>query len=142
MKDSIQLSPKHGVNPSIPICFWCGKEKNEVALLGRLNNDAPAPRHVLLDYDPCDACQAMMDKGITLYEVTPHPNPSLPDAPPFSEKHKCWPTGHFMVVTPEAVSKIFTPDAQAEVLNAGGAFLHTSIFQSIKLACEEADDHE
>ena len=66
----------------------------------------------------------------------------LPDAPPFSTEHKCWPTGHFMVITHEAVSKIFTPDVQKEVLNAGGAFLHTSIFQSIKLTCEEADDHE
>ena len=34
--DSILLSPKHGVNPTIPVCFWCGREKNEVALMGYL----------------------------------------------------------------------------------------------------------
>lgn len=30
----IKLSPKYGVNPTIPVCFWCGKEKNEIALMG------------------------------------------------------------------------------------------------------------
>lgn len=24
----ITLSPKYGVNPTIPVCFWCGEEKN------------------------------------------------------------------------------------------------------------------
>lgn len=33
---SIELSPKYGVNPTIPVCFWCGKEKNEIALMGRV----------------------------------------------------------------------------------------------------------
>ena len=28
----IKLSPKHGLNPTIPVCFWCGEERNEVAL--------------------------------------------------------------------------------------------------------------
>ena len=36
MSDSIKISPKHGVNPTIPRCFFCGKEKNMVALLGRI----------------------------------------------------------------------------------------------------------
>ena len=38
--NSIKISQKHGVNPTIPICFWCGKEKNEIALLGKLPGDA------------------------------------------------------------------------------------------------------
>ena len=36
MSKSIRLSPAHGVNPTIPICFWCGNEKNEIALMGKL----------------------------------------------------------------------------------------------------------
>jgi hypothetical protein len=28
---SIKLSPKHGVNPTICTCMWCGKPKNEIA---------------------------------------------------------------------------------------------------------------
>jgi hypothetical protein len=38
MKDSIRLSEKHGVNPSLMLCFYCG-EASGVALLGRLKGD-------------------------------------------------------------------------------------------------------
>ena len=34
----IKLSPKHGLNPTIPVCFWCGEERNEVALLGHIGD--------------------------------------------------------------------------------------------------------
>lgn len=45
-KGSIKLSEKHGVNPSLVICTLCGKETGEIALLGRLKDDAEAPRHI------------------------------------------------------------------------------------------------
>lgn len=41
MSGSIKMSKKHGLNPCIPICVFCGKEKNELALLGRLKDDMP-----------------------------------------------------------------------------------------------------
>lgn len=42
---SIKISPKHGVNPTIPVCFFCGKPKNEIALMGRMGGkeDIEAP---------------------------------------------------------------------------------------------------
>ena len=40
-KGTIELSPKHGVNATIPVCFWCGKEKNEIAILGRVRKRDP-----------------------------------------------------------------------------------------------------
>ncbi len=52
MSAGIKVSPKHGVNPTIPICFWCGEEKGEIALLGKLPGDAEAPRNMVLDYEP------------------------------------------------------------------------------------------
>ena len=36
--------------------FWCGKERGELALLGKLPGDAEAPKNVVLDYEPCDCC--------------------------------------------------------------------------------------
>ena len=33
-KGDIKLSKKHGLQPTIPLCPYCGKEKNEIALLG------------------------------------------------------------------------------------------------------------
>ena len=56
MGGEIPVSQKHGVNPSIPICYFCREPKNEVALLGRLRGNVKAPHHCLLDMEPCDMC--------------------------------------------------------------------------------------
>lgn len=69
-KKGIKLSPKHGVNPCIPICCWCGEEKNEIALLGKLKDDAGAPRNAVIDYEPCEECQAKFNMGVVFIEVT------------------------------------------------------------------------
>ena len=69
--NDIKISPKHGVNPCIPICFFCGNEKNEVALLGRIDEeDNPAPSSAILDYIPCPECQKKMELGCTIIETT------------------------------------------------------------------------
>lgn len=49
---TIKFSPKHGLNPTIPVCFFCGQQKNEIAFMGRLAGDAEAPRNLILDYEP------------------------------------------------------------------------------------------
>ena len=67
--DKITLSPKHGVNPTIPKCFLCQEDKNEVLLLGRLPKDAEAPRGMAWDKEPCDKCQEWMTKGVILISV-------------------------------------------------------------------------
>ena len=36
MENDILLSPKYGVNPTMPVCFWCGEDRGEIALLGRI----------------------------------------------------------------------------------------------------------
>lgn len=56
---TIKFSPKHGLNPTIPVCFFCGQQKNEIAFMGRLAGDAEAPRNLILDYEPCDHCSDM-----------------------------------------------------------------------------------
>ena len=66
-KDSILLSPKHGVNPSITHCEICGKEIG-IALLGKLKDDAEAPKDVAIGL--CDDCQKVMDaEGVIVIEV-------------------------------------------------------------------------
>ena len=78
----IRLSPKYGLNPTIPVCFFCGKQKNEIALLGRISNrkrvrtawggsseqvfdsDVEAPRNMILDYEPCDECKEKFKEGV------------------------------------------------------------------------------
>ena len=60
MSKSIKISPKHGLNPSISTCFWCGKDKNEIILAGRIKDDAEMPMHAVFDYEPCVECKDNM----------------------------------------------------------------------------------
>lgn len=123
MSKSINLSPKHGVNPTIPLCFFCGKEKNEVALLGKLKNDTAAPMYCLLDYNPCDDCQKLMDKGITLIEATDTPNTEnqLEIAP------GVYPTGKWHVVSENFIKNNISKDMQDSILKHRKSFIQPGI---------------
>ena len=115
-KDSIRLSEKHGLNPTIPICFFCGEEKPEVAILGKLKNDEEAPRNAVINYEPCDNCKALMEQGITLIEATEQPIEK--GIPPISNnavvngvsKVSVYPTGRWVVLKEEAFKQIFLVD--------------------------------
>ena len=107
MSKGIKISPKHGVNPTIPVCFFCGKEKNEIALLGKIGGrgkDLEAPRHMVLDYEPCDECKAQMEQGVSLIVVTDtQPSDGRP-AIRAQGNQEVYPTGGFLVIKPEAFS--------------------------------------
>ena len=69
-KDSITLSKKHGLNPSLTSCPICGKETGGIALMGRLKDDMEAPRHCITSlFDLCDDCKARLDKEVLIYEM-------------------------------------------------------------------------
>lgn len=128
MSDSIKISPKYGVNPTIPVCFWCGKEKNEIALLGRIrrketrktaygttvnhtvDDDMEAPRNMVLDYEPCDACREQFLQGVQVIECdTASPDERMPISKD-DTGNPVYPTGRFVVLKPEAVKRIFHVD--------------------------------
>lgn len=120
-KSTIKLSPKHGVNPSIIICPWCGKDK-AVALLGRLKGDAEAPHEIITDYEPCDECQALWSQGVAVLEATPKDN----GRPPISKDDKgadLYPTMRMVVLKKEAAENIGFPD-KSPVLLEDKAFEH------------------
>ena len=103
MSKGIRVSKKHGVNPTIPICAFCGKEKNEIVLLGRLPGDAEAPRTAIVNYEPCDECKAQWAQGVAIIEVSRFP---LTDGqPPIS--NGAYPTGRVAVVREEALNGNF-----------------------------------
>lgn len=93
MSKPIRLHKEYGLNPTIPICFYCRKEKNEVALLGA-KYVTEAPRHMIIDKQPCDWCRDNMQKGIVFIEVT-----GTQDSPQ--------PTGCYAVVKEEAAQCLF-----------------------------------
>lgn len=116
MSKGITLSPKYGVNPTIPVCFWCGKERNEVALMGRIGDgrkreDFEAPKYMVIDYEPCEECQKNMATGFTVMEATTKPN----SVTSVELQQGVYPTGRFVVVKREAARRIFKGiDAKTE----------------------------
>jgi len=100
MSKDIKLSPKHGLNPCIPICFWCGEEKNEIALLGMLKGDQEAPMQAVLNLEPCPKCKQKMDLGITIIEGT-----STPIYKNIPKYQGAYPTGRWAVVKKESISE-------------------------------------
>ena len=125
MSKGIEISPKHGLNPTIPVCFWCGKEKNEIALLGRIreketrktawggqttsvrNNDVQAPPRMVIDYEPCDECKKMWESGVAVLEA--QETPTMPNQPEIQKG--IYPTGRLVVVTVEGADRVFPQHA-------------------------------
>lgn len=113
MSKNIPLSPKHGVNPIIPVCFWCGKEKNEIALLGKVGKeDVQAPMHMVLNYDPCDECKENWEKGVALLEITER---ATDNRPPMTAQGglSVYPTGRYLIVRPEVWTEMTGVECKA-----------------------------
>jgi len=97
MSNKIYISDKYGVNPTIPICFFCNNPKNEIALLGRLRNDIEAPKNLVLNKEPCDTCKKYMEIGVMLVSVRDNE----------TDKENPYRTGSIAVVKKEAAKKMF-----------------------------------
>lgn len=92
MGKSIRLHKEFGLNPTMPICIICQKEKGEIALLGA-SYKGEAPKNMLLDIEPCDTCREQyLKNGVLLVE---------------SESEKGNPTGNITVIKDSAFKRIF-----------------------------------
>lgn len=98
--NKIHVSPNHGLNPSIAVCMFCGKDKGVVAL-GKLKGDAKAPKRAIYDYEPCEECAEKMKQGVTVIEVTKTNNGTAPIQP------GAWPTGRWCVISKDNAEMIF-----------------------------------
>ena len=108
-KNSIRISPEHGVNPSITVCSFCGKDKG-LAMLGKLKGDAKAPKRAIYDYTPCEECQKKLDTGVGIIEVTRTNNQTLPI------QEGAWPTGRWCVISKEAATRLFKEQANHKII--------------------------
>ena len=111
---NIRISPKHGVNPTIPICAWCGQKKNEIAMLGKIDReDSEAPKNCILDYVPCDHCAEQWSAGVAILEATTkRPEPYRP--PMKQDKGvDIYPTMRMVVIRAESASQIFGQEMSA-----------------------------
>lgn len=113
----MRLNPKHGVNPTIRQCFWCGESTDEILLLGDAM-EGQAPMHMVLDYAPCDHCVEAFEQGILIIEVSKTPmqkkQPDLGGA---------YPTGAHWVVTEECVTRLLDESIANDILKARKALI-------------------
>lgn len=141
MNQSIKISPKYGANPTMPICFFCGKPTGEIALLGHIqekdfkgkaipNSDIQAPREMILNYEPCDTCKNHMEQGITIIEVVETKN-----APKNAIEicNGAVPTGTWSVIKPDAFLRlfhdIFPKDMIEKTKTTKKCFLEQNLYQ-------------
>lgn len=127
----IEISPKYGLNPAIPVCFFCGQPKNEIVMLGRIRargangravrgSDLEAPKNTVFDYEPCDKCKKIMSQGITLIGV------DKSDGKHMDIAKGLYPTGAYTVMKTEAFERIFGDcynEEQMQKIKEGGKIL-------------------
>lgn len=92
----IRLSGKHGVNPSVGVCFICGEDNGEIMLPGRLPGDEQAPHRGVWHKEPCPKCIDWMKQGVILISV----NEAKTD-----DQENPYRTGGWCVVTDEAIKR-------------------------------------
>jgi len=97
---NLKVSQKHGVNPSLDHCFYCGRSTG-IALLGKLPGDKEAPRNICSNKEPCEECKAHMKLGVMLVQVGDG-----------GEKDP-QPTGRLVVVKDEVIGRMITPPSLA-----------------------------
>ena len=141
---SVRISPKHGLNPTMAVCFFCGEHTGEIALLGKIGrNDTEAPREAVISYEPCKACKDNMSKGITLIGV----KDQLFDRPPIASTENgrdVYPTGSMAVVTEDFVRRFFIEPAASDLIKNRKGLLPEEVVQHIidQSAAQEAQEQE
>jgi hypothetical protein len=127
---TIRIHPEHGLNPTMGVCFWCGQTDGTIAMLGAAYK-GEAPRTMVLDYEPCDACRDKMALGIVCFQVfdsSGHERPPLDKKNPQSE-----PTGRWSVVKREAVERWLADDPPLlkATLESGRILVGESIWKKL-----------
>ena len=150
MSDSIRISKKHGVNPTIPVCFWCGKDKNEIVLLGKLKEDAEAPHRAIMDYEPCDECKEYINQGVQLIgtSLSPYvenmpPITMVDDPSGISESVPLYPTSSFIVAQESFIREFLeeeTPTFIEDVIAKRALLLPQEVLTMIIEESRKADE--
>ena len=122
---SLLLDEEHGVNPSVLVCFLCGKD-DAILLAGRLPGGGEAPRSMThytvkgkrgapdtKHTHTCPDCDKMREIGIMLIEV--------------QDEDQYYRTGRLFVITEEAFNRVFTG---LNVPNRA-AFIPVSVVESL-----------
>lgn len=123
MSGSIRVHPKYGLNPTLAVCWWCGKDTGEVVLLGAAYK-GEAPHRMVVHREPCPTCTENMKLGITLIEAA-------------DSNGKPEPTGRWCVIREEAAERVFKEPMLTNVLRARKAFVTPDAWQQLGIPSED-----
>ena len=116
------LSKKHGLNPTIEMCWLCNKDKG-LLLFGRMKGDVAAPRKTVFNTEPCDECKEWQKKGIILISIRDGEEGS--DNP--------YRTGGWCVVKAAYLKRVLEPGALKGILKQRYAFVGDSTWERLGL---------
>lgn len=126
MSKGLRLSEKHGVNPSLDQCFYCGEAKG-VVLFGRMKGDVQAPHEAVIDMKPCDKCAKLMQDGVILVCVR--------DGETGDDPYR---TGMMVAIKDEGIRMAVTPPEFAEeIIRRRFAFVPLKAWTRLGLPTEE-----
>ena len=130
----IHLHSKHGVNPTMVACYYCGEPK-EIMLVGArvkqfkeaglASEDEEMNQKITIDQEPCDDCKKHMEIGIILISVKD------------DETDMCNPyrTGKMVVMKEDAIKRILkdNPKLLEHILKERRAFVPDSVWKLLGL---------
>lgn len=125
----ITLHPEFGLNPTIPRCFFCGQDKNEIVLVGAASREQMPPTGVCFDKRPCDKCAECMKHGVILI--------SARKAATKDDEADPYRTGGWVVMADEGVRRVFGhlygPGQADRMLVSRVAFVEDAVWDGIGL---------
>lgn len=129
---SIRVSKKYGVNPTIPKCFYCLKDKNEILLLGKTKGDKETPKGAVWDHEPCDECKDWMKKGIICISVDPSKS---------TDRQNPWRSGGWSVLKEEVIKRLsMSEEMQQKVLKARYMFVEDQVWDLFGIPKGDVDE--
>jgi hypothetical protein len=136
-KGDIKLHHEHGLNPTLCMCFWCGQDRGDIALLGA-SIKGQAPTRAVIDYQPCDRCEQVHAKGVVFVELVD--DPPTP-RPPIGTRSggPMYPTGRWVLAARDSnLVTSLSEGAREDALETGFVMCNTEYMDKmLELAAEQ-----
>ena len=121
-RGEIRLDPKHGVNPSIGVCFYCQEDDGTVVLPGMLKGGGEAPHRAVWTKEPCPTCKGHMAHGVILIAVRDGESGENP-----------YRTGPWVVISENWVNRVVKPPMRESLLSRRVAFIEDAVWAQLGL---------
>lgn len=125
-----QDHPLYGSNSTIPVCFWCGKARNELVKLGDRYADK-AGMMMCVDFKPCPECSTQRAGKTTFIEVQFERRGALPSVAKNKGKD-LYATGRWGTIDNiDEMMKYFDPVMQKAITKNDHIYVDKLMFETI-----------